>query len=129
MKKHKDKQKTIDLEKENPILDLFSMAIPQSDYKEILNDLMDSSENLELKSRVNNPFILTYFRYYSVMLNMSGLEQPSNSIEMIIKFFLEYMISYKGLGRTEVFNAISYQIQTTIQNTLQDRIKNNIKKL
>ena len=76
-------------------------------YIKILNNLLDGSKNLELKTHIFKPkqlaSLITFANY------LKSIELTSSSIFIIdfVKDYLTKMVSYKRLSRTEIIKAVS----------------------
>jgi len=75
--------------------------------QQILNNLLNNDKNLELKTRVFKPKKLSALLTFAKYLKIVKLPISSKLITDFIADYLKYMISYKGLSRIEVINAIS----------------------
>lgn len=73
----------------------------------ILNNLLDTSENLESKTEIQNPFILTNLKLYSIDLKNDKLNRCSKTIETWIKWYLTYMVSHKRKRSIEIIKALT----------------------
>lgn len=77
-------------------------------YQQILNNLMDATHNLPMKSRIPKPLnlaVLTMIgKYY-------GTRQLPDSKLLVVGFvdiLLEYFVSDKGKGREEIIKALAH---------------------
>ncbi len=75
---------------------------------EILNNLMNGKENLALKSHIFKPKALAGLRSLQNYLELHKYNISATIIDNFIKTYLEYMISYKRLSRTEIIKAFTY---------------------
>ena len=90
---------------ENP-LKSFSMD-KSITLQQILNNLLDGSENLELKTRIFKPKQIAVMSLYSDYFISKKLEGAGILIENFVMYFLKNMISYKGLIRKEIIKAFT----------------------
>lgn len=94
-------------------------------FQQILNNLVDSHDNLALKTEINNPLNLVKFRAFGIYLENENLKKSAKIIQDIIAFFLEYMVSYKRKSRTEIIKAISPNIE--VDDSIVKRLTTNLK--
>lgn len=100
----------------------------QDSIKDILNDLMDATDNLDLKTHINNPKEISVLKTLSTYLQEIKFEKSAMIIDNFIEFYSRYMISWKRLGRTEILRAISNYINN-VENEQNDLNKSIRKKL
>ena len=83
--------------------------IPTTDIslQKILNNLLDGSKDLELKTHIIKPKQLASLVSYANYLKTIELVKTSKLIIDFVKDFLRKMVSYKRLSRIEVIRAIS----------------------
>jgi len=83
--------------------------IPTTDIslQKILNNLLDGSKDLDLKTHIIKPKQLASLVSYANYLNTIELTKTSELIIDFVKDFLRKMVSYKRLSRIEVIKAIS----------------------
>ena len=75
--------------------------------QQILNNLLDGKENLELKSHIFKPKALAGLKSLSEYLHELGYVKSSEIIKKFVRTYLEYMVSYKRLSRTEIIKAFT----------------------
>jgi len=83
--------------------------------QQILNNLLDGKENLELKSHIFKPKALAGLKSLSRYLKKLEYVNSSEIINKFIRTYLEYMVSYKRLSRTEIIKA--FTLSNKIENT------------
>ncbi len=81
-------------------------------FQQILNNLLDGKENLELKSHIFKPKALAGLKSLSNYLKVLKYPTSAEVIDKFITTYLEYMISYKRLSRTEVIKAFTLTNRT-----------------
>jgi len=83
--------------------------IPTKDIslQKILNNLLDGSKDLDLKTHIHKPKQLSALITFAKYLESLGLSELSVLIIDFVKDFLRKMISYKRLSRLEIVKAIS----------------------
>ena len=84
--------------------------IPTKDIslQKILNNLLDATDNLELKTHIFKPKQLASLMIISDYLKSKELTKSSKLIDDYVNdYYLRYMVSYKRLSRIEVIKAIS----------------------
>ena len=113
------------------IIDSFiEMSNNDNNYKEIFDNLLDSENNLEVKTHIINPMATTLMKFYAYSLKHFGYNEPSDLANSLMDTFFKHMFSYKRLSRTEILNAISYQQeQQESEYNLREKIKKNVNKL
>ena len=94
--------------------EMFKEIIPKTDLSLIttLNNLLDSENNLHLKTHIHKPIHITILTLIADYIKLSGHKPPSDLLFNFIENFLENMVSYKRLSRTEIIKAISSLQQT-----------------
>lgn len=83
--------------------------IPTTDIslQKILNNLLDGSKDLDLKTHITKPKQLASLISYANYLETIELTKTSKLIIDFVNDFLRKMVSYKRLSRIEVVKAIS----------------------
>lgn len=94
------------VENDNPLKELSKDN--RITLQQILNNLLDGKHNLELKTHIFKPKALAGLKSISQYLEVNGYKKSSNIIKDFIKQYLEYMVSYKRLSRTEIIKAFTY---------------------
>lgn len=94
--------------------EMFKEIIPKTDLSLIttLNNLLDSENNLHLKTHIHKPTHITILTLIADYIELSGYSEPSVLLLDFIENFLGNMVSYKRLSRTEIIKAISNLQQT-----------------
>lgn len=85
-----------DLSKDNKITSL-----------QILNNLLDATENLELKSHIFKPKQLAGLKTLAIYFQLCDFSDEADIILDFIITYLKYMVSYKRLSRTEIIKAFT----------------------
>lgn len=112
------------------LIDSFIEMNSNDNYKEIFDTLLDSDNNLELKTHIVNPIATTLIQFYSESLNIFGYSEPSKLVDSLLHTFLSHMVSYKRLSRTEILNAIAFKPELDItESSVIEKIKKNATKL
>ena len=75
--------------------------------QKILNNLLDGSKDLDLKTHIHKPKQLSALITFANYLKSIGLKDTSVLIIDFVKEFLRKMVSYKRLSRIEIIKAIS----------------------
>ena len=83
--------------------------IPTKDIslQKILNNLLDGSKDLDLKTHIHKPKKLSALITFANYLKSLGLSEVSVLIIDFVKDFLRKMVSYNRLSRMEIVKAIS----------------------
>ena len=77
-------------------------------YQQILNNLMDSSHNLPMKSRIPKPLNLAVLTMVGKYYNKRYLPDSSLMVKGFVEIILEYFVSEKGKGREEIIKALAH---------------------
>lgn len=93
-------------------------------YQEILNNMLDSN-NLELKTHINQPKQLAGLNILAQYLDSIGLDDSADMLFSFIDIFLTYMVSYKRLSRTEIIKALTSNLAQEREN--QEKIDEGIR--
>jgi len=75
--------------------------------QQILNNLLDGSKDLDLKTHIFKPKQLASLIILANYFKVIKLEKSSKLIKDFVDKFLRYMISFKRLSRSEIIKAIS----------------------
>lgn len=95
---------------------------------EILVKLMQSDEDLPLKTRVYRPKDLAILKVIGTFLKPTFTDF-SKVLLKFIRFFEEYEVSDNGEGRKEMFNAISSIMdKERLRMSFSERLTTNLKK-
>lgn len=76
-------------------------------YQQILNNLLDSSHNLPMKSRIPKPLNLAILTMVGEYYGKRNLPKSKLLVESFVSILLEYFVSEKGEGRKEVVRALT----------------------
>lgn len=87
--------------------------------EKILNFLLKSDKDLPLKSHIENPVALATLSVLAEYLEKKELKKSANILKIFIRVFLEYMVSYKRLGRKEIIEAFKSRIEKEEREKLQ----------
>jgi len=98
-------------------------------YQQILNNLMDSSHNINLKTRIPKPENLAILHSLGGIYAGSKLRESAGLVNGFIDIVKEYWISKNGEGRKEVVKALSYLIEDEKRLTTSDKMSTNLRKL
>ncbi len=90
---------------ENPLKDLSKDNTIS--VEKILNNLINNTDNLELKTEIHKPKELASLVSYADYLKESGFIIPYNTIMNFIKSYLKYMVSFNRMSRTEIIKALT----------------------
>lgn len=90
---------------DNPLKDI--MDDVDITYQKILNNLMDSKQNLELKTQIDKPKELASLVSIAYNLKKYKYNISFKTIIDFIKTYLKYMVSYQRLGRLGVLRALT----------------------
>ena len=75
--------------------------------QQILNNLLDASENLELKSHIFKPKQLAGLKTLAMYFEQCECNDERDIILGFIVDYLKYMVSYKRLSRSEIIKAFT----------------------
>lgn len=79
--------------------------------KEILNTLLEGGENLALKTEIHQPKKLTALKMVGLVGTQLGYFRTGLLVEAFLNTYLEYMISYKRMSRSEIIRALTTMVQ------------------
>lgn len=79
-------------------------------FQQILNNMLDGTKNLDLKSHIYKPKELASLMTLSKYLKTLGYKKSHRLIKDFIGYFLRYMVSYKRESRKEIIKAIAPNI-------------------
>lgn len=120
----------MDKKEKKKVLDSLIEIANNDNYKEIFDTLLDSSQDLEIKSHIINPMASTLIEFYSHALSIYGFNKSSELTHYILNTFLKHMISYRRLSRTEILNAISFKPEMNESElSFKEKIIKNSRKL
>lgn len=94
-----------------PIQGFLAQQQEKAVMQEILNTLLDASENLDLKTHINRPKQLTALRLIGVVASKIDYTFFAGLIKGFLKTYFRYMISYKRLSREETIRALTTMVQ------------------
>lgn len=77
-------------------------------YQQILNNLMDSSHNLPMKSRIPKPLNLAVLTMVGKYYGSRHLPNSQLLVSGFVDILLEYFVSDKGKGREEIIKALAH---------------------
>jgi hypothetical protein len=86
------------------------------DLNEILNNLIDGSRDVDLKTEILRPKELASLKVLSDFMNDYNLIQSNSVIKNFLNTYFRYMFSHNRLSRKEVVRAISYQMEIRAKN-------------
>lgn len=95
----------IPLLKENPLKSLSKDNTIS--IEKILNNLINNTDNLELKTEIHKPKELASLVSYANYLKENDFEIPYNTIMDFIEAYLKYMVSFNRMSRTEIIKALT----------------------
>lgn len=93
--------------------DMQEIADDISDFKSILDNLMDLSKNIEAKTDIAEPFLIAFYEAYANMLIASGYIKSGTFMKTLLIQFLKYSVSKNRKGRNEIIKAVSSIIEAT----------------
>ena len=76
-------------------------------FEKILNNMLDGSTNLELKTQIHKPKQLASLKIVENVLKNSGCTISSAIVNAFTKKYWRYMVSFERLSRKETIRAIS----------------------
>ena len=79
--------------------------------QEILNALLDGTENLDLKTHIYKPKQLASLNLVGILLKDLKYARSSTMIERFIEIYLRYMVSFRRESRKEIIKALSHMIE------------------
>lgn len=105
--KEQEEQEKQEEDDELEIIELPHM-VPTQDltFQEILNNMIDGTNDIDLKTEIIKPKELTTLKMISEYLKQIGYPISGQLLEDYIEFFLRYMFSHKRKSRNEVIKAL-----------------------
>ncbi len=88
----------------------------------ILNNLLDTTNNLESKTEIGNPKDLANLKLYSLLLENDGLKECSKTLKNFIKWYLTYMVSYKRKRSIEIIKALTKGLEESTELGLSKKM-------
>jgi hypothetical protein len=76
-----------------------------------------TTDNIELKSEINNPLNLTKLKIIGAWVKQQGMPGVDGTINLFVQDYLKFMVSHNRQGRLEVVKAIS-EFKSQIKKTL-----------
>jgi len=76
-------------------------------FEKILNNMLDGTQNLDLKTHIFKPKQLASLDVFSDFLKEGKVIKGSEKIAAFTKKYKGYMVSYNRLSRKEVIKALS----------------------
>jgi len=106
--------------------DIFNELIESTDIslQQILNNLLDGSQNLDLKTQILKPKQLASLKVFSELIGKFNYSKSSLILNDFIKVYLRYMVSYERQSRKEIIKAISNLMESEGKEIIQKITKN-----
>jgi len=86
----------------------------------VIELLAQLDKNLALKTEIENPELLAFYKTCAIYLKERGLKKSSDTLNNMIKYYLIYMVSKKRKGRLEIIEALK---------ALRENMTSNMSKL
>ena len=93
--------------------------------QQILNNLLDGSKDLDLKSHIFKPKQLASLNILADLLNRLKYTKSNKVIIDFINIYLRYMVSFDRLSRKEIIKALSNLAEKENENL--KKLTNNLK--
>ena len=93
-----------------PLEDFFGDMFPKDEMTEtkILHDLLDSTKNLNMKTRISDPLSISLFDVAGLRFKHKKMKKCYELISNFSKYYKEHMVSFPdGEGRKEITSALS----------------------
>lgn len=105
---------------------IFSDMVEANDIslQQILNNLLDGSKDLDLKSHIFKPKQLASLNILADLLNRLKYKKSHKVIIDFIKIYLRYMVSFDRLSRKEIIKALSNLVEK--ENEKLKKLTNNL---
>lgn len=106
--------------------DIFNELIESTDIslQQILNNLLDGSQNLDLKTQIVKPKQLASLNVLSDLLKEMKFKDSSKMLKDFIEIYLRYMVSYERQSRKEIIRAVSSLLERENKDLVQKLTKN-----
>lgn len=95
--------------------------------QQILNNLLDGTKDLDLKTHIFKPKQLASLVVFSNYLKTFKLKKSYNLLDSFIQKYLRYMISFKRLSRTEIIKAFSKITEVDDNLSTSKKLTSNMK--
>lgn len=79
-------------------------------YQQILNNLMDGSHNLSMKSRIPKPLNLAVVSMVGSYYGARNMPDSEVFVEAFVNIILQYFVSEKGKGREGIIKALAHLV-------------------
>lgn len=100
---------------ENSFRELMNQDL-QNLNTEVIRLLAERDKNLAMKTEIQNPDFLAYYKACSIYLKNKGLKNSSDILKSIIDYYLLYQVSKARKGRLEIIEALK-----TVRDALQTK--------
>jgi len=106
------------------------MKVRNISYQHILNNLLDPSEGLGMKSRIHKVRELGIMNTIGKYYRKIGFDSVAELYEWFVEIILIYSVSEGGLGRIEVVSALKSLIEEEKRGlTGTDKLTTNLRKV
>lgn len=111
---------------QNP-LDLLEKSDAENEFFKILDVLISSDSNLDLKTEIDKPFKFSALKCYSDFLKSNNMVESANVLEIFMSDSFRYLISKNRKSRDEIIKALqSYSSMMQIENS-DEPVENGLK--
>lgn len=106
---------------------LFNELVQTKDIslQQILNNLLDGTSDLDLKTHINNPKDMSALYILTIYFKAMKLPKSAKLLDVFIEKFTRYMVSYKRLSRKEIITAISRLVEIQDDTTTIEKMNKN----
>lgn len=91
-------------------------SLHELDLNEILNNMIDGTKDVDLKTQILKPKQLASLKILSDFLSSNNLTLSDNIIKEFLEIYFRYMFSFERQSRKEIIRAISYQMEIRAKN-------------
>lgn len=94
--------------------EVFSELVEKQEIslQQILNNLLDGSKDLDLKTHINHPKDIASLYMLADYFKKMKLPKSSNILDFFIEKYLRAMISFKRMSRKEIILAVSNMLES-----------------
>jgi len=78
----------------------------------VIEMLAQLDKNIALKTEIENPEFLAFYKTCAIYLKQRGLKNSSDTLNNMIQYYLIYMVSKKRKGRLEIIEALKAMRET-----------------
>lgn len=98
------------------IFDKEMESVSDINLNEILNNMIDGTKDVDLKTQILRPKELASLNILSTFIGKKRLFESEKIVKDFLEIYFRYMFSYERQSRKEIIRAISYQMEIKAKN-------------